>query len=193
VPATAAPAPVRTAAPLAVATASATAAPTAGPGNSNLNDRLRAALPTKPTAGMQRVDLGNGYSANRVLDAYEAALAPPLAILAKTFGLIYTTRTVTRADSVEYIYERTRGLLGNEYCKAFKITEHPLRPVEGAPNFTAPGAAVFPGPGRDVKPLIETLDVPCDDKAMIKVEPGSLKSPVPRRPATPSPASSTRP
>jgi hypothetical protein len=28
---------------------------------------------------------------------------------------------------------------------------------------------------------METVDVSCDDKNMIKVEPGSLKSPVPRR------------
>jgi hypothetical protein len=147
----------------------------------NLNDKLRAALPTKPTAGMQRVDLGSGYSAGRVLDAYEAALAPPLEILAKTFGLIYATRTVARADSVEYVYERTHSiLLGHDICRAWRITEHPLRPVDKAPDVSKPGGVSFPAPLRDVKPETETVEVPCDDKAMIKVEPGSLKTPVPR-------------
>jgi hypothetical protein len=161
--------------------------PTAGaspaaPGLGSLNDRLRAAIPTKPTAGMQHVDLGNGYSANRVLDAYEAALAPPLEILAKTFGLIYTTRTIGRADSVEYVYERTHSvLLGHDICRAYRIVEHPLRPVDKAPDVSKPGAVSFPGPLRDVKPEMETVDVSCDDKSMIKVEPGSLKTPVPRR------------
>jgi hypothetical protein len=142
---------------------------------------LRAALPTKPTAGMQRVDLGSGYTTNRVLDAYEAALAPPLEILAKTFGLIYTTRTLTRADSVEYVYERVHGLLGNDVCRAYKITEHPLRPTDSAPDVSKPGALTLPGALRDVKPDIETVDVPCDSPGMIKVEPGSITTPVPRR------------
>jgi hypothetical protein len=182
VAATAAPvaAPVRTA-PLAAA---ATASP-AAPGLASLNDRLRAALPTKPTAGMQRVDLGSGYSANRVLDAYEAALAPSLAILAKTFGIIYTTRTITHADSVAYVYERTHLLLGGDVCRAYRITEHPLRPVDAAPDETKPGAVSFPAPLRDQKPEIETVELPCDAPGMIKVAPGSLTTPVPRRPAPP--------
>jgi hypothetical protein len=43
----------------------------------------------------------------------------------------------------------------------------------------------FPGPLRDVKPEIETVDVACDAKGMIDVVPGSLKSPVPRRQTSP--------
>jgi hypothetical protein len=181
-PATPIPAPVHIA--VALAKPSPSPAPTAAPpaaGLGNLNDRLRAALPTKPTAGMQKVDLGSGYTTNRVLDAYEAALAPPLEVLAKTFGLIYTTRTITRADSVEYVYERVHGLLGKDVCRAYKITEHPLRPVDSPPDVSKPGAITLPGALRDVKPDIETLLVPCDAPGMIKVEPGSITTPVPRR------------
>jgi hypothetical protein len=165
---------------IAVALATPSAAPSSA-ALASLNDRLRAALPTKPTAGMQHVDLNGGYSPGSVLDAYERALAPPLEILAKTFGLIYVTRTQTRADSVAYVYERVHGLLGKDVCRAYKITEHPLRDVEKPPDYSKPGAVSFPAPLRDVKPDIETVEVPCDDKGIIKVEPGSLKSPVPRR------------
>jgi hypothetical protein len=128
---------------------------------------------------MERVPLGN-YSTSTVLDAYEAALAPPIAILAKTFGLIYTTRTIRHADSVAYVYERTRDLLGHEVCKAYRITEHPQRPVDVAPNVSKPGAVSFPAPLRDVKPEIETINVSCNAPDMVKVEPGSITTPVPR-------------
>jgi hypothetical protein len=182
IPATPLPAPVHVA--VALTTPSPSPAPTATTGTTglgSLNDRLRAALPTKPTAGMQKVDLGSGYTTNRVLDAYEAALAPPLEILAKTFGLIYTTRTLTHADSVEYVYERVHGLLGKDVCRAYKITEHPLRPVDSPPDVSKPGALTLPGALRDVKPDIETVEVSCDAPGMIKVEPGSITTPVPRR------------
>jgi len=148
----------------------------------SLNDRLRAALPTKPTAGMQRVDLGNGYTTNRVLDAYEASLAPPPEILAKTFGLIYATRTLAHADSVAYVYERTHlVVLGHEICKAYRITEHPQRAPEAPVDVSKPGAVTLPGPLRDEKPLLETVDLACDTAGMMSVEPGSLTAPVPRR------------
>jgi hypothetical protein len=183
IPATPLPAPVHIAVALATPSASPAPAPTPAPGLASLNDRLRAALPTKPTAGMQRVDLGAGYSTQRVLDAYEASLAPPLEILAKTFGLIYTTRTTFRADSVAYVYERTHDVvLGHDVCHAYRITEHPLRQVVAAPDVSKPGGVSFPGPPSDDKPDIERVDVACDAKGMIKVEPGSLKSPVPRHP-----------
>jgi hypothetical protein len=146
----------------------------------NLNARLRAALPSASPPAMQRVDL-NRYSTNSVLDAYEAALAPPLEILAKTFGLIYTTRTLTRADSVAYVYERTRDVLGREVCRAYRITEHPQRPAPARVDHAAPGAVDFPRPLPDVTPSIETVDVSCRAPGMIPVEPGSLTSPVPRR------------
>ncbi|MGA2395745.1 MAG: hypothetical protein ABSH03_20585 [Candidatus Lustribacter sp.] len=183
VPATPLPAPVHVAVALTAPTATPSPAPTpAAAGLGSLNDRLRAALPTKPTAGMRPVDLGSGYTANRVLDAYEASLAPPPEILAKTFGLIYTTRTLAHADSVAYVYERTHVVvLGHEICHAFRITEHPLRGAEAPVDVSKPGAVTLPGPLRDEKPELDTIDVACDTADMIKVEPGSLKAPVPRR------------
>jgi hypothetical protein len=130
---------------------------------------------------MQRVDVG-AFDANRALDAYEAALAPPLEILAKTFGLIYTTRTVTHADSVAYVYERTHDLLGREVCRAYRITEHPQQSVTPPPNHLGPGAVEMPAPPRDEGPDVETVDVSCNAAGMIPVVPGSLTSPVPRHP-----------
>jgi hypothetical protein len=184
-PATPIPAPVHVAVALTTPSprppSPAPSATPAATGLGNLNDRIRAALPTKPTAGMREVPLGPGYSTNRVLDAYEATLAPPLEILAKTFGLIYTTRTLARADSVEYVYERVHGLLGKDVCRAYKITEHPLRPSDSRPDVSKPGALTLPGALHDVKPDIETVEVPCDAPGMIKVEPGSITTPVPRR------------
>jgi hypothetical protein len=38
-----------------------------------------------------------------------------------------------------------------------------------------------PGPLRDLKPVIETVEVSCRAPRMRPVEPGSLTSPVPRR------------
>jgi hypothetical protein len=166
----------------------------AGPGLGSLNDRLRAALPTAPVATMKRYDLGENPAGN-ALDAYEQSLAPPLAILLKTFGLIYTKRTATQADSIAYVYERTR-VLGVDVCRAYTIVEHPLRSVPPNPDHIGPIAApTLPGPLRDVKPEITTDVVPCSAKGMIPVTPGSLTSPAPRHPdlglpsPEPSPAS----
>jgi hypothetical protein len=187
--ATPVPAPVHVAVALVPPTAAPSAVATTAPSSNalaNLNERLRAALPTAPTATMRPVNLNGGYSSDRVLDAYEAALAPPLEILAKTFGLIYTTRTISRADSVEYVYERTRSvILGRDICRAYKITEHPLREAYHPTPPVGPGVVEFPGPLRDVKPEIEKVDVPCDAKGTIDVVPGSLKTPVPRRQTPP--------
>jgi hypothetical protein len=149
---------------------------------------MKALLPTGPGGGMAPVDMGS-YQTNRVLDAYEASLAPPLEILLKTFGLIYTKRTASQADSIAYVYERTR-VLGVEVCKAYTIVEHPLR--EPPPNADhlgptgqamsgRPSALAFPGPLGDVKPEITTEVVPCNAKGMIPVVPGTMRSPAPRR------------
>ena len=156
---------------------------------SSLNDRLKAALPTAPTAGLKRYDLG-GYQTDRILDAYEAQLAPPLEILAKTFGLLYTRRTAFQADSVAYVYERTRNLLGQEVCKAYTIVEHPLRTAPPNTDHIGPAAAAYPGPPRDLKPEITTQEISCSARGMIKIVPGSMTSPAPRHPdlETPSPA-----
>jgi hypothetical protein len=182
VAATPVPAPVHVAVALTAPTATPSPSPTpAAAGLGSLNDRLRAALPTKPTAGMQRVDLGSGYTTSRVLDAYEQSLAPPAEILAKTFGLLYATRTLAHADSVAYVYERTHVVvLGHEICKAYRITEHPLRAAAAPVDVSKPGAVTLPGPLRDDKPVLETIDVACDASGMIDVPPGSLKAPVPR-------------
>jgi hypothetical protein len=102
--------------------------------------------------------------------------------LAKTFGLIYTTRTVLRADSVAYVYEHTHDLLGRDVCRAYRITEHPLRDATPPPNRLGPGAADMPETPRDVKPVVETVDLSCTAPGMIPVVPGSLTSPVPRHP-----------
>jgi len=115
--------------------------------------------------------------AQRVLNAYEKALAPPAEILARTFGLLWTTRTLLHADSIAYVYERTRDILGREVCKAYRITEHPLQP---APARFDPSKAQFPGPLPNTTPLIETVELRCNDPGMQPVVPGSLKSPVPR-------------
>jgi hypothetical protein len=188
--ATPVPAPVHVAValvpPTATPSAAPSAAPSAGGSLANLNERMRAALPTAPTATMRPVNLNGGYNSDGVLSAYEAALAPPLEVLAKTFGLIYTTRTISRADSVTYVYERTHSpILGHDICRAFKITEHPLREAEHPVLPVGPGVVAFPGPLRDVKPELERVEVPCNAKGMIEVVPGSLKTPVPRRQASP--------
>jgi hypothetical protein len=133
-----------------------------------------------------------------ILDAYERALAPPLEILLKTFGLIYTKRTATQADSIAYVYERTK-VLGVEVCRAYTIVEHPLRTAgpnadhlgpAGVPLAGHSSAIADPGPLRDLKPEVSTELVPCNAKGMIPVAPGSMTSPAPRHPelATPSPA-----
>jgi hypothetical protein len=136
---------------------------------------MRALLPSGPVDySAKRVE---NDIAKRVLDAYEKALAPPAEILARTFGLIWTTRTVLHADSVSYVYERTHDLLGREVCKAFRITEHPL---QQAPVRFDPNKAQFPGPLPNATPLIETVEVRCNERGMQAVVPGSLTSPVPR-------------
>jgi len=174
--------------PAAAPSAEPQPAKTDPPGLAALNARLKATLITGSAASTKQYDLG-GYQTNRVLDAYEASLAPPLEILLKTFGLIYTKRTAAQADSIAYVYERTK-ILGVEVCKAYTIVEHPLR--QAGPNADhlgpagvamsgRPAAVAFPGPLPDLKPEITTEIVPCNAKGMIPVVPGSLTSPAPRR------------
>jgi len=140
-----------------------------------LNDRLRQLSRGGPVDySMKRLD---NDVAQRVLDAYEKALAPPAEILARTFGLLWTTRTVLHADSIAYVYERTRDVLGREVCKAFRITEHPL---QASPGRFDPSKPQFPGPLPNATPLLETVEMRCNDPHMQPVVPGSLKSPVPR-------------
>jgi len=119
----------------------------------------------------------------RARDAYEAALAPPLEILAKTFGLIRVARTMVVADSVAYVYERHHTPFGDR-CLAWRVTEHPEPqptpwhdPAIGAPPPN------FPPGAPDLKAVVEkSVEVDCNDKRMQAVAPGSLTSPVPRHP-----------
>jgi hypothetical protein len=120
-----------------------------------------------------------GDLAKRALDAYEAALAPPAEILARTFGLIRVHRTTTVADSVAYVYERVSTPFG-ERCRAYRVTEHPLPPPPQKFDFTNPYRNPVPRGIPDLKPMIETVDVSCRDRRMEAVVPGSLKTPVPR-------------
>jgi len=124
-----------------------------------------------------------GLDPNAAVDAYEKALAPPAEVLAATFGLIRVQRTLIHADSVAYVFERKRDLLGREVCRAFRVTDHPLPP----PPTPVPGIRIgsFPQPyipdrPRDLKPVVEYVDVSCNDPRMEKIEPGSLRTPVPR-------------
>ena len=154
-----------------------------------LNDRLKAALPNGPVSTTKQYGMG-AYQSDRVLDAYEAALAPPLEILLKTFGLIYTKRTAGQADSIAYVYERTR-ILGVDVCTAYTIVEHPLRVAVKANEYTGPiDHPTLPGPLGDLKPEISKTTVPCNAKGMIPVVAGSMTSPAPRHPelASPSPS-----
>lgn len=112
------------------------------------------------------------------VDAYEKALAPPAEVLAATFGLIRVSRTLVRADSIAYVFERKHDLLGREVCRAFRITDHPQPPPPS--RFDPNRPLVFPDRAPDRKPVIEFVDVSCSDPRMEKVEPGSLTTPVPR-------------
>jgi hypothetical protein len=119
---------------------------------------------------------------NDAVGAYERALAPPAEVLAETFGLIRVSRTLAHADSIAYVFERRRDLLGRETCRAFRITDHP-QPPPPTPMPAIMGG--FPRPylpdrNPDLKPIVEYVDVSCNDRRMERVEPGSLRTPVPR-------------
>ena len=62
--------------------------------------------------------------------------------------------------------------------KAYRITEHPL---QAAPARFDPNKAQFPGPLPNATPLVETVEVRCNDPNIQAVVPGSLTSPVPRQ------------
>jgi hypothetical protein len=118
-----------------------------------------------------------GIDPNEAAADWERLIAVPESVLAKTFGLIRRTRTVMRAASVTYVFERTFDLFGRQVCRAFRITEHP-QPTP-PPRFD-PNALVFPGRNPDLKPTADYVLVPCDDPSMRKVVPGSLASPSPQ-------------
>jgi hypothetical protein len=103
-------------------------------------------------------------------------------VLAATFGLIRVARTVVHADSIAYVFERKKDILGREVCRAFRITDHPQPPPPTPPPSLAGG---FPRPylpdrPPDLKPVVEYVDVSCNDPRMERIAPGSLTTPVPR-------------
>jgi len=118
-----------------------------------------------------------GIDPNEAATDWERLIAVPESVLAKTFGLIRRTRTVMRAASVTYVFERTFDLFGRQVCRAFRITEHP-QPTP-PPRFD-PNQLVFPSRNPDLKPTADYVLVPCDDPSMRKVVPGSLASPTPQ-------------
>lgn len=116
------------------------------------------------------------------VDEYEKALAPPAEVLAATFGLIRVNRTLLHADSVAYVFERKRDLLGRETCRAFRVTDHPPPPPPTPMPRLLGGFArpSLPDRNPDLKPIVEYVDVSCNDPRMEKIVPGSLRTPVPR-------------
>lgn len=111
---------------------------------------------------------------------WEKLVAVPADVLARTFGLIRRTRTLVHADSVAYVFERTKDLFGREICRAFRITEHP--PPTPPPRFDPKNPLVFPDRNPNQRPITEYVNVSCDDPSMRKVVPGSLATPAPRQP-----------
>jgi hypothetical protein len=99
----------------------------------------------------------------------------PVDVLATAFGLIRVTRTLVRADSTTYVFERRKDIFGREVCRALRFTPHPLPPAP--PRFDPNHPLSFPGPNRDLKPEIEYVNVSCDARGIEAVEPGSLLKP----------------
>jgi hypothetical protein len=123
-----------------------------------------------------------GLDPNAAVAAYEKALAPPAEVLAATFGLIRVERTTFHADSVAYVFERKKDIFGREVCRAFRVTDHPQPP---APTPVPRLIGGFPQPylpdrPPDLKPVVEYVDVSCNDKHMERFPPGTLTTPVPR-------------
>ncbi len=104
----------------------------------------------------------------------------PAEVLAETFGLIQVTRSVYRADSTTYVFERKRDIFGREVCRALRLTPHPL--PTSPPRFDPNHGIVWADRNPDLKPDIAYLDVSCNDPRMHAITPGSLP-----HPATPAP------
>ncbi|GAC1414751.1 MAG: hypothetical protein NVSMB5_03070 [Candidatus Velthaea sp.] len=144
----------------------------------SLNDRLRALSQGGPVDYTpKRVQVSDPTAIrDRIVNAYEAELAPPPEILARTFGLVRLKRTTAYADSISYVFDRTT-ILGIPACKAYKITEHP---------YTRPAADLSKNPLADTGRQLATYEkeittiVPCTEKSYSPVVPGSLGKPVPR-------------
>jgi len=128
---------------------------------------------------------GETVDRETVAAAYERLVRPPAAVLAATFGIIRERRTELHADSVTYVYgAQRRNLFGRLVCAGWRVTDHPLPgPPTAPPSLVGARANVsFPGPPPDLKPVVDEIDVPCDDPRMEKHVPGTLATPVPRHP-----------
>jgi hypothetical protein len=172
----------------------------AAPGS--LSDRLRHLdIGTSVDYTPKRVALGDAQGVlDAAVSAYEARLAPPPDILARTFGYIYERRSGTHPDSLAYVYNTyTIGPL--RMCKAWKIIEHPYRAVHevgavagsagigGAVAGTANSANVRHDDGGQAE--IATVQFPCSEASYTAVPRGSLRTPLPRHPdlrPSPTPA-----
>jgi hypothetical protein len=160
------PAPARTSQPAAGATPSAA---------DLLNARLHGLGSTDPQT-MKHYGDGIGDLAARAVGEAEAELAPPIEILAKTFGLIRVRRTALVADSIAYVYEVRETPFGKR-CVAWRITDHP-RPE--APERFDPNRPVA-SRNRPLTAVVEKrVDVSCNDPRIQRVVPGTLQTPVPR-------------
>jgi hypothetical protein len=117
--------------------------------------------------------------------AYERAVRPPEEVLAAAFGIIRERRTNLHPDSLTYVFgEPKRNLIGRTVCRGWRVTDHPQPSAPSAPGSLVGGrpTIAFPGPPPDLKPIIEYVDVACDDPRMEKHVPGTLATPVPRHP-----------
>ncbi len=145
-----------------------------------LNAKLKAlTIGAGSTTKHYGADIGD--LAQRAVEAYEASVAPPAEVLAKTFGLIRVKRTLTVADSVAYVFERRQTPFG-ERCRAYRITDHPQPPPPPRFDPNHPERNPIPDRNPDLKPAVEYIDVSCNDRRMEPVVPGSLRTPVPRHP-----------
>jgi hypothetical protein len=157
--------------------------PSASPSStgSSLNDKLRALLPHNAVVPGHYAP---GLDPNAAVEAYEKALTPPAYVLAATFGLIRVSRTVVHADSIAYVFERKKDLFGREVCKAYRITDHPKPPPPTPPPSLSGGFArpYIPDRPPDLKPVLEFVEVSCNDPRMERIAPGGLTTPVPRHP-----------
>jgi len=102
----------------------------------------------------------------------------PLDVLAETFGLIRVTRTMARADSTTYVFERRKDIFGREVCRALRFTPHPL--PSAPPRFDPNHPLQFGPDAPNIKPEVEYVNVSCDARGIQAIEPGSLlKGPAP--------------
>ena len=141
--------------------------------SSDLNDKLRSLLPRGDVNTMGHFT--PGFSTSE-LDLVREFV--PVDVLAKTFGLISVSRTTYRAGSTTYVFEHRKDIFGREVCRALRFTPHPL--PSAPPRFDPNHPMQFGPDAPNIKPEVEYVDVSCNARGLVPVEPGSLlKSPAP--------------